>query len=536
MSAKDSKIPHKSHLVITDSRILDFYNKNTHLEIEKVNLLFIDLLENIINVSIDTPSVVNQILIALGVQNRDINNLLSVVVSTSDIHKSELSNIKNIHALTNESIRNEIDSVKHLITTKLYETKDNYIKELKDNLRNTDSNAVLHIGTTIDKNNGFLIDKIMLILNDIIPKSQNKQYEEIIKFFKDDLITSLDKIRTNNPENVIEKISSLVDTKYNNLVFNIQDHMMRYISQSEDRITNNISNIRDISSKNMTTQDKINEDITLYLNKYKVSASKGSLSENNLYNIIEKEYKSSELTNTSNLTAMGDMILKRPDKLPILIENKDYSTNVKKDEVDKFIRDITKNKYNGIFISQHSGIVGKENFQIDMHNNNILLYIHSCDYDIDKIKLAINTIDTLSDKFTDVNVDISSISKEMIKSINNDYQSFLTYRESALNILKEYHKKTLDIFTHLKLPSLEKYLSSHFADTKKNKIMCSNCKIYETDNLRSLARHTNSCNKKTTIKNEPENDNISSESNEPEQIITPIIKKNKSSKSKDITC
>ena len=71
---------------------------------------------------------------------------------------------------------------------------------------------------------------------------------------------------------------------------------------------------------------------------------------------------------------------------------------------------------------------------------------------------------------------------------------------------------------------------------KKNKIMCSNCKIYETDNLRSLARHTNSCNKKTTIKNEPENDNISSESNEPEQIITPIIKKNKSSKSKDITC
>ena len=44
------------------------------------------------------------------------------------------------------------------------------------------------------------------------------------------------------------------------------------------------------------------------------------MSENHLYNVIEKEYSTSELTNTSNFTGMGDMILKRKDKIPILIE------------------------------------------------------------------------------------------------------------------------------------------------------------------------------------------------------------------------
>jgi hypothetical protein len=553
MSSKDNKKQINSPIVLSNPRIIEFYNKNKQIDVEQVNLLYIDLLENIINTSIDTPSIVNQIMVSLGNQNRDLNNLLAVVSSSSEIHKNELSNIKSINALTNENIKNEIDSLKNVITnlgtfitTKLYETKDNYIKELRETLKNTDSNSILTIGTTVEKNNSLLIDKIMLILTDIVPKSHNKHYEDIIKIFKEDMNTSLDRLKNSNPENAIDKISSLVDNKYSNLVFNIQDTMMKYISQSEDRLTNNITQVKDISAKNTVIQDKINEELSVYLNKYKISASKGSISENNLYNIIEQEYPSSELSNTSNFTGMGDMILKRKEKIPILIENKDYTTNIKKEETDKFFRDITKNKYHGIFISQHSGIVGKENFQIDMHNNNILIYIHYCDYDIDKIKLAINTIDTLSDKFIDINIDSSSISREMIKNINYDYQSFLSNRESVLNVIKDNYKKTLDIFTHLKLPSLEKYLSLHFADTKKNKLLCSYCKKYETDNLRSLARHSSSCKKNITQSIDTINDGSSNTNSdispevpciediaEPDMIHPIKIKTTKIKKSKD---
>ena len=76
--------------------------------------------------------------------------------------------------------------------------------------------------------------------------------------------------------------------------------------------------------------------------------------------------------------------------------------------------------------------------------------------------------------------------KDIIKNINYDYQTFLTNRESALHIIKDNYKKTLDLFTQFKLPSLEKYLSTHFADTKKNLIVCSYCKKYETGNLRYI--------------------------------------------------
>lgn len=489
-------------LTISDQRIIDFYNKNKQINFQKVNLLYIDLLENVINTSMDTPSIVNQIMVTLGTHNRDLGNILNVVNNSSENHKNELLNIKNIYSLTTQNIKNDIDGLKNVITNlssfitnKLYETKDNYIKELKDTLKNTDSNSILNISSTVEKNNTLLIDKIMLILNDIIPKSHNKQYEDIISIFKNDMIASLDKIKNNNPDNAVDKISNLVDNKYNSLVFNIQDNMMKYISQSEDRLNNNISQIKDISNKNTIVQDQINNELSTYLSKYKTSASKGTFSENHLYNIIDKAFPSSELTNTSNFTGMGDMVLKRKNKIPILFENKDYTNNVKSDEVDKFIRDITKNEFNGIFISQHSGIIGKEHFQIDIHNKNILIYIHSCDYDIDKINLAINTIDTLSDKLIDNNSDNSSISNDMIKNINIDYQTFLTNRENLLNGFKDNYKKTLEIFNHLKLPSIEKYLSNHFADMKKNKLLCTHCKIYESDNRRSMARHTNTCKK-----------------------------------------
>ena len=547
-------ITSSGNIILSDQRIIDFYNKNKQIDVNKINLLYIDLLENIINTSIDTPSIVNQIMVSLGAQNRDLTNILSVITTSSEIHKNELSNIKSIYSLTTDNIKNDIDGLKNVIsnlssfiTTKLYETKDTYIKELKDTLKDTQSGSQLNIGLTVEKNNVLLIDKIMLILNDVIPKSHNKQYEDIIRIFKDDMMVSLERIKSNNPENAIDKIATLVDTKYNALLFNIQDTMMKYISQSEDRLNNNIIQVKDISTKNTIIQDKINDELSIYLSKYKTSASKGAFSENHLYHIINKAYPSSELTNSSSFTGMGDMILKRKDYTPILFENKDYSINVKKDEVDKFIRDISKNEYNGIFISQHSGIVGKDNFQIDIHDKHILIYIHSCDYDIDKINLAINTIDTLTEKLIDINSDNSCISNDMIKMINNEYQTFLTNRETILHNFKDNYKKTLEIFTHLKLPSIEKYLSNHFADTKKNKLLCPHCNKYETDNRKSMARHAHTCKKNIVVNL---NDSVSNASDEipspsPTPLhndaissniheLTPVIKKRKSKKDQAI--
>jgi uncharacterized protein (UPF0218 family) len=136
-------------------------------------------------------------------------------------------------------------------------------------------------------------------------------------------------------------------------------------------------------------------------------------------------------------------------------------------------------------------------FYTDLEKNNFLKpIIH------DYYNNISNTLDK-SYKLIDINTDTSTITNEMIKSINYDYQAFLVNRETILNGFKDNYKKTLDIFNHLKLPSIEKYLSSHFADMKKNKLLCSHCQIYETDNRRSLARHTNTCKKTKHIEIPP---------------------------------
>ena len=265
-----------SIITVKNQRIIDFYNKHPQLDFEKVNLLYIDILENIINTSIDNQSSVKLIMQSLATQKSELNHVLSVIKSTNDSYKNELINMKNTYSSTNENIKNDIEGLKSMIlnlssviTNKLYETKDNYIKELKDTLKNTDNSSILNIGTTIEKQNGLLIDKIMLILNDIVPKSHNKHYEDIIKIFKDDIVSSLEKIKTHNPENIVDKISSVVDLKYNNLIINIQDNIMKSVSLSEDRINNNVLQVKDISNKNTIIQDKINEELAGYLNKYK---------------------------------------------------------------------------------------------------------------------------------------------------------------------------------------------------------------------------------------------------------------------------
>ena len=68
-----------------------------------------------------------------------------------------------------------------------------------------------------------------------------------------------------------------------------------------------------------------------------------------------------------------------------------------------------------------------------------------------------------------------------------------------INNLKDYYKKTLDNFNDLQLSSLDNFISKHYANSKKNSVTCELCKIYETDNLRSMARHKQSCKNKKNI-------------------------------------
>jgi len=490
-------------ITITNEKIVNFYKKNKELDIEKINLLYIELFENILSASFNNPSIVNEIKLSLNNQNNEINNIMLLLKSSLEINRSELSNIKEVNLLSINNIKTEIEQIKtsisslnNLLITKLYETKDIYMKEVKELLKNAENNSILSLGSSIEKYNSQLMEKIIMNINEVVPKCQEKQYEELINLFKKDMLSSLNEIKENDPKAIIEKISNVVDRKYNLLLSSLHENMTTNICQSEIRLTNNLNQLKEVSSKSAVIQESINEELIKYINKSKTINGKGIQSENILLNIISNEYTSSEVINTSNEFGKGDIIIKRKDKIPLLIETKNYTTNVKKDEVEKFIRDVSLNECNGIFLSQTSGIVGKENYQIDFHNKNILIYVHNVNYDITKINLAINTIDILYDKLVKINDKHVNIPTETVKDINSEYQSFIIQKDKMVNGLKEYYKKTLEQYNELALPSLEKFISGYYANTKKNLVTCQLCKIYETDNLRSMARHKQACKKK----------------------------------------
>ena len=506
----------KREIIIINERILEFYEKNPQLNIEKINILYIELFENISSASFDNSQVVNTILSTLTNQTND----LSILKYSTESYKSDISNIRDMYSLSINNIKSEIENIKSTFTnisstliTKIYESKDNYICELKEILKNVDIESKQNINNLLEKQNNILSEKLLILINETLPKTQTNQYNDMITNFKKEIETSFSDIKSQDPQIIIEKINNIVEHKYNNLLTNIHENISNNIAQSENRLNTNMNYIKDLSTRNTHTQENINEELLKYINKHNNPCSKGTMGENLLYKILSDELPTGDIVNTSNYTGRGDFIIKRKDKEDILIETKDYTSNVKKEEVDKFIRDVNNNECHGIFLSQNSGIVNRENYQIEINNNKILIYIHKMNYEPYKIGLAIKLIDLLSEKLTRTNNDNIIIPTYTLKEINNDYQSLYLLKDKLIMDLKDYTKKTLERYESINICSLEKFLSNYYANIKKNTYLCEYCKNYSCEKLISMARHKSSCRIKynNKISEKIESDEVSND-------------------------
>jgi len=195
--------------------------------------------------------------------------------------------------------------------------------------------------------------------------------------------------------------------------------------------------------------------------------------------------------------------MKRMDKPTILFENKEYDHNIPKDEVSKFIRDIDVQNTHGIFMSQNSGITFKNNFQIDIHKGNVLVYIQQCQYSPDKIKLAVDIIDNFAVKLSEIdgNELENTISKTILDEINDEYQKFISQRDTILVNMKDFTKKMTVSLNQMQLPSLDKYLSTKYAGvdmayTSTDIYKCKICNKFVGRNQQSLSAHQRACAKK----------------------------------------
>ena len=527
--------------MIKNNRIIDFYNKYPQIDIEKVNIMIVEMLENIIlNFEGDiTKNMVTEVYKKIQNQTTEITNMKeefnNTIKNNSELTKSNQQIITNELSTIKDTLNKLNSDITNNVITKFYELRNNYVEDLKLIIDKSGSENILKILEKLEKENDKIVDKTTLIINDIVPKNISNyylQHEIAIKNFKEDITKQIEQLKETNIS--IDKIQFIFTEKYNNLSTTIQNNILNYITTSEEKIKNTINEIKDISSQTNVQQENINNELIKFLSQYKIASKKGQFGENLLESILTSLFPSAEIVNTTGDSGSGDFILQRKDKFKILLENKNYdSTNVSKKEVEKFINDVENQNCSGIMMSQRTGISSKQNFEIDINNGNVLIYIHNMNYDSDKILLACDIIDNLTEKIKDIEKTDNSIvlPESVLIKINEQYQKFISKREEIINHVNENAKTLITMIKTLELSDLNNILCSKFASTKisNNTVFkCNKCNDKEFTTMRSLSNHKRYCFLKPTSDtksdtNSETNSEAIIETNNIEEIDKPII-------------
>ena len=461
-------------LTINSAKVHEFYTRHPNLDINRMNELFCDVIESLID-DMDTTSIRTEILSTLREQNSKISEL-----------KGSLQNMEN--------------SISNNLTIKFVDLKRDYIEDVKNIVHISSSDNNEKLTNYLEKQNQELLSKTGTIINEVVGKDENsKVISQMLDSFKADLTTETKKLlETSVDSSSITNFISNFDTKCSSLFTSLNTPLYTCISGTEQRLQENLNAIKNASASN----EKVFDELGQYLSRFSQNSSiKGAVSERQLEDVVTKMYPTAEIVNTSIQSGSGDLVLKRQNKVEILLENKCYSRNLNNQELDKFVKDANSLRMHGIFLSQTSGIVSKENFHIDIHNNLVLVYLHNVQYDADKIKSAIDIIDSLSSKLDIVHGehDENSISSDILESMNYEFQSFLSKKDNIIASTKENQRKLVSQLEELTLMSLEKYLSTKFSFTKKG-FTCEICDNWTGPTKKSLSAHMRACKKTGAIK------------------------------------
>lgn len=456
------------NITITDKKIIAFYMENPHLDVENINHIFIDILKQL----------------STNLSSKIDNTLTSQILSIV------------------KDLKGEIYKINNEISMKLNDAKKDYIDDVKTLFSHAELSTQEKINHILEKSNDTLLAKTTLLMSDIIPKSHDKNYTNIENCVKQFFTTISDDTKQLLKMNGLDKSDGLVeniDKNINKMFSNIQQSLFNAIQTSESRTFSSIQQVNDTINLQKQIQENLSVELNTFLNKYKSNSSiKGSVSECELYSLLQKILPNDFLVRCSSEACSCDIRLTRRDKrLPvILFENKDYTATVNTDEIDKFERDLKLQRCHGIFISQNSPIAYKENFHIDIINNIIHLYIPNCGYDIEKIKLAVNIVDSLSEKLSliilDPNEEIYELSIDDFEDLKKEYCEFANKKIEFIDLIKIITKQLTDKLESIQFPVLKKITVGN-TETKNIGIICSLCNKFNAKNKASLGAHMKHC-------------------------------------------
>ena len=226
------------------------------------------------------------------------------------------------------------------------------------------------------------------------------------------------------------------------------NELLERIETVKDELKDQINN-SEIGDKINSLENSLTKLIGLSSN----SCKKGNFGENVLEEIFNKRYGDIQFERKSNIAHSGDAWLYLPDSKIIMLESKNYTTTVNKDEIIKMQSDMINHHIKwGILTSFNSTIQGMRelDFHTFNHNNetyfvimiaNLSTDIHKLDLGLQIIRKLILTIDDLP-QFPWVIKDITQSLSELSQIVQKNYSlrdSYYMMERDIQKSLSNYH-------------------------------------------------------------------------------------------------
>jgi uncharacterized C2H2 Zn-finger protein len=367
----------------------------------------------------------------------------------------------------------------------------NKLSNLENKMQSLEK-TVTHTHQNLNQNLNSYQEKVTMHVQNIQNKIQHITDYELRK--------SLSEIKTSDKQDLHQVLETFYD-KIMHINIKTLNDMDKSIIQN---ISSSILNLNQQLTQTIQNHNQINkiQDTLLQLHNNFTGNSnkKGEYAENILYNNLCAEFSSAEVIETRTIPHSGDFMIKRENHPTIIIESKNFSTNVVKRDIDKFYSDIQLNDCCGIMLNAFGGICNKENYEIEVQGKNILIFIHNYEFDISHVRMAVNIIYNVFDIIKDQVSDKVEMMHKTFNALKIEYNGFMqTYRHHLENI-----KVSVNSLQQLQFVILDEFFKRRRVLKAEETFKCPICNRKFTTK-RSLDRHYNTIHKNDTQKTDEKN-------------------------------
>tara|TARA_B100000795_G_scaffold268676_2_gene256180 strand:- start:841 stop:2052 length:1212 start_codon:yes stop_codon:yes gene_type:complete len=185
-------------------------------------------------------------------------------------------------------------------------------------------------------------------------------------------------------------------------------------------------------------QTKLDDRNSIYNN----SSKRGAEGENDIELVLNSLFPNAIIKDTHTQSRSGDIRIELHG-IQILYENKNFSSNVPKRDIDKFVRDVNQSDVHcGIMCSENTGIANRNDLDIEILDGKPMIYLHHTKDNVDKIKIAISILVNILQNNLELDTSMIQRIKDLVKE-TEEITKIYNSQKKNLNLMVEQNDKLI---------------------------------------------------------------------------------------------